>query len=226
MARETAGRPAIDQPTSWARLRSSSGFTAFILLCTTAFLLSCRQDMHDQPKYEPLEASTIFANGAAARPFVDGTVARGQLGDDVAFDTGLDESGAFVADFPMDVDLALLQRGQTRYDAFCGPCHDRLGEGRGMVVQRGFKQPASFHEQRLIEAQPGYYVNVMYNGFGQMSSYAAQLRARDRWAVTAYVKALQLSRRVPAAALSTEDRQQLAGEAPEAGHDADEEDHS
>ncbi len=195
-----------------------SGLMRWVGLALVAIVfVSCRQDMHDQPRYEPLEASEIFADGAASRQFVEGTVARGFLGEDVGFETGLDESGVFVAEFPVPVDLALLERGRSRYDVFCSPCHDRLGEGRGMIVRRGFKQPASFHEERLLEAQPGYFVNIMTNGFGQMSSYAPQLRPDDRWAVAAYIQALQLSRQVPAAALSDDDRARLAG--PEADQD-------
>ncbi len=173
--------------------------------------------MHDQPRYEPLEASAFFADGAASRPLVEGTVARGHLGEDAGFETGIDEAGAFVADFPMAVDLELLERGRTRYDAFCAPCHDRLGNGRGMIVRRGFKQPSSFHDQRLIEALPGYFVNVITNGFGQMSSYAPQLAPADRWAVAAYVRTLQLSRRVPAELLTEDERGRLAEPPPAAG---------
>ncbi len=173
--------------------------------------------MHDQPRYEPLEASEIFADGAASRPLVAGTVARGHLGEDVGFETGFDETGAIVADFPMAVDLALLERGRNRYDVFCSPCHDRLGSGRGMIVRRGFKQPNSFHDPRLVEVRPGYFVNVITNGFGQMSSYAPQLAPADRWAVAAYIRALQLSRRVPVELLSGEERARLAAPAPGAG---------
>ncbi len=186
-----------------------------LLIGVVPWLVGCRQDMHDQPRYEPLEASSFFDNGAASRPLIEGTVARGHLGEDVGFETGLDENGAVVADFPMAVDLVLLERGRNRYDVFCSPCHDRLGNGRGMIVRRGYKQPTSFHDPRLVEARPGYFVNVMTNGFGQMSSYAPQLKPADRWAVAAYIQALQLSRRVPADLLSGEDRAWLAGEPTE-----------
>jgi len=187
----------------------------YIVAVSALLLISCRQDMHDQAKYEPLEASEIFDNGAASRAFVEGTVARGLLGEDVGFETGFDENGELVADFPMPIDMALLERGRTRYDAFCSPCHDRLGNGRGMIVQRGFKQPNSFHEERLVEVQPGYFVNVMTNGFGQMSSYAPQLGPADRWAVAAYIRALQLSRRVPSDRLSADDLDRLSDKEPE-----------
>jgi cytochrome c len=183
---------------------------------------ACRQDMHDQPNYGPLEESIFFANGAASRPLIEGTVARGHLGEDVGYQTGLEADGSFVAEFPMAVDMALLERGRTRYEAFCAPCHDRVGSGRGMIVRRGYKQPNSFHDQRLRETQPGYFVNVMTNGFGQMSSYAAQIKPADRWAIAAYVQALQLSQRAPEAALSDDDRERLAGEPGAAAEPAEE----
>lgn len=173
-------------------------------------LAACRQDMHDQPRYEPLEASTLFDDGAASRSLVEGTVARGHLRENEPFYSGLEADGAFVARFPMPVDRQLLERGRTRYDAFCAPCHDRVGNGRGMIVRRGFKQPNSFHDQRLREAAPGYFVNVMTNGFGQMSSYAVQLSPEDRWAVAAYVKALQLSQYASRADLDGADLERLA----------------
>ena len=194
------------------------GVIRIALLCLAA-LAGCRQDMHDQARFEPLEASPIFANGAASRPLVEGTVARGHLAEDVGFETGVSESGSFVADFPIAVDLALLERGRTRYDAFCSPCHDRLGNGLGMVVRRGFKQPRSLHDRRMLDSPPGYFVNVIANGFGQMSSYAPQLGADDRWAVAAYIQALQLSQRVPARSLSADDRDHLNGLVPEAESD-------
>ena len=216
------GGDPMDRPGP-GKARRIAGHRRLAFLCVVALLsISCRQDMHDQPRYEPLEASGFFDDGAASRTFVEGTVARGHLREDVGYYSGVDESGAFVAEFPVDVDLAMLERGRNRYDAFCAPCHDRAGEGRGMIVQRGYKQPASFHDPRLVEAQPGYFVNVIGNGFGQMSSYASMLEPADRWAVAAYVKALQLSRRVPAELLSDEDRARLAGAPAESGVAAEE----
>lgn len=170
----------------------------------------CRQDMHDQPKYEPLEASEIFANGASARPLIEGTVARGALRGSREFYSGLSSDDRFLTDLPMDLDRALLERGRNRYEAFCTPCHGLTGQGQGMVVQRGFKQPQSFHEPRLRESPVGYFFSVITNGFGQMSSYAAQMAPRDRWAIAAYLKALQLSRFAPLETLSTQDREALA----------------
>jgi mono/diheme cytochrome c family protein len=165
--------------------------------------------MHDQPRYEPLEASVFFSDGRSSRPVIEGTVARGQLRADHELYTGLDAAGQFVSDLPIAVTRELLERGQSRFNAFCSPCHGRRGDGRGMVVQRGFKQPQSFHQARLRDTPVGYYYDVISRGFGQMSSYAAQLSSRDRWAIVAYVRALQLSRNVPLAALRDEERRQL-----------------
>lgn len=180
---------------------------AVTLLAVT--LPACRQDMHDQPRHEPLEASTLFADGRSSRPLVEGTVARGQLRDDLEFYTGLDVEGQFVTDLPAPVTRERLERGQSRFNAFCSPCHGRRGDGGGMVVQRGFKKPQSFHQDRLRETPVGYYYDVITRGFGQMSSYAAQLAPRDRWAIVAYIRALQVSRNVPVAALTDEERRQL-----------------
>jgi cytochrome c553 len=169
----------------------------------------CRQDMHDQAKYEPLEANPLFANGMASRPLVAHTVPRGFLREDTGFYTGLGEGKEPLDAFPLgalrqrwpngealsdtDMNRALLLRGRKRFDTFCSPCHDRVGTGNGTIVQRGFKQPPSFHEDRLREALPGYFVNVMTEGFGLMSGYAAQIPPEERWAVAAYIRALQLS---------------------------------
>lgn len=156
-------------------------------------VVGCRQDMHDQPKYKPFRSSDFFTDGSAMRPQIDGTVARGQLVEDLLFHEGLDLDGVPVESIPMPVDRAVLLRGQERYGIFCAPCHGAAGDGRGMVVQRGYKQPPSFHEARLRDTPVGYYFDVMTNGFGQMQSYAAQVPIADRWAITAYIRALQLS---------------------------------
>ena len=155
-------------------------------------LSGCRQDMHDQPRYEPLEASTFFADGRAARGQVEGTVARGQLRTDEHFYTGKVDD-AFVEHMPFAITHDILARGQERYNIFCAPCHDRVGTGQGMIVRRGFRRPPSFHSARLREAPIGHYFDVMTHGFGAMLDYAAQLQPRDRWAIAAYIRALQLS---------------------------------
>jgi mono/diheme cytochrome c family protein len=154
---------------------------------------SCRQDMHDQPKYESLSASDFFADGRSARPAIEGTVARGQLNEDGAYYRG-QKGSALVTEFPLPVTRALLTRGRERYEIFCAPCHSRLGDGEGMVVQRGLRHPPSFHLDRMKSASVGHYFDVITNGFGAMAGYASRIPAKDRWAIVAYVRALQLSR--------------------------------
>lgn len=166
--------------------------------------------MHNQPKYRPLRASAFFDDGSSARPLVEGTVARGTLQEDEAFFTG-SVGGTPVNELPIAVDEQVLDRGQERYDIFCTPCHDATGSGRGMVVQRGFQRlPPSFHEERLRTAPAGHFFDVMTNGFGIMPDYRMQLSPRDRWAVVAYIRALQLSQRAPVAAVPGGDPAKLA----------------
>lgn len=194
------------------------------LCCLGVVAGGCRQDMHDQPKYEPLEQSTIFADGAASRPMVEGTVARGMLREDPILYTGRTADDLFVTELPVELSRELLDRGQARFNAFCSPCHGRTGEGNGMVVQRGFKHPQSLHETRLRESPLGYYFHVMTNGFGEMSSYAAQVSPEDRWAIAAYIRALQLSQFAPVESLSPDEIGQIenptesAADAPAEAH--------
>ena len=148
--------------------------------------------MHNQPKYRPLRPSSLFADGSSARQSVDGTVARGALNADEALFTGK-TGGVAVTEMPFAITEADLNRGQERFNIFCAPCHDSSGNGRGMVVQRGYRQPPSFHIERLKTADPGYIFDVMTNGFGVMPDYRAQIDARDRWRIIAYLRALQLS---------------------------------
>ena len=176
-----------------------------LALALVALGAACRQDMHDQARLEPLEASTFFSDGQGARRLVAGTVARGQLDED-PLHSAFDSRGELSRAYPLSVTPALLARGRERYNIFCSPCHGELGDGLGMIVRRGFRQPPSFHIERLREAPPGHYFQVMTNGSGMMPSYAAQVRARDRWAIAAYIQALQLSQRAPAALLTQADR--------------------
>jgi mono/diheme cytochrome c family protein len=153
---------------------------------------ACRQDMHDQPKYIPLRESTFFADNRSARPVVAGTVARGQLRDDPQRYTGK-VNGADADVFPFPVDAAMMARGRERYDIHCSPCHGRTGQGDGMVVRRGYRRPPTYHQDRLRNAPVGHFFDVMTNGFGAMPDYAAQISVDDRWAIAAYIRALQLS---------------------------------
>ncbi len=148
--------------------------------------------MHNQPKYIPLREATFFADQRSARPLVAGTVARGQLHDDPLLDTGK-VNGADATVFPFPIDENVMARGQERFNIYCSPCHGRTGRGDGMIVQRGYRKPPSYHQDRLRAAPVGHFFDVMTNGFGAMPDYAAQLSVRDRWAVAAYIRALQLS---------------------------------
>lgn len=181
-------------------------------------LAGCRQGMFDQAKKEPYEASGFFADGTSARPLPAGTVARGQLRADRGYYFGMDQDGTLVAEPPMAVDRALLEHGRQRYEAFCSMCHDRAGTGNGMVVQRGFPQAASYHQERLRAMPVGYFVNVMTTGFGRMPSYAAQIPPEDRWAIAVYVKVLQAAQGTALEELPAEVRADAEAElAPGAG---------
>jgi mono/diheme cytochrome c family protein len=148
--------------------------------------------MHDQPKYIPLRESTFFADGGSARAPVAGTVARGQLRDDTLLYTGkVGTEDAPV--FPFPIDAQVMARGRERYDIYCSPCHARTGTGDGMIVLRGYRRPPTLHSERLRAAPPGHFFDVITNGFGAMPDYAVQVRPEDRWAIVAYIRALQLS---------------------------------
>jgi mono/diheme cytochrome c family protein len=186
----------------------------------------CRQDMHDAPRYDPLEASALFTQGASARPLVEGTVARGLLVEDELLTTGK-IGGTLVDQFPFPITAADLNRGEERFNVFCAPCHSRLGDGQGMVVQRGYRMPPTFHDDRLRQAPAGHFFDVMTNGFGVMPDYRAQVPVADRWRIVAYIRALQLSQSAAASDVPDAEMARLqAGEttpaappAPAAGHE-------
>ncbi len=157
------------------------------------FLAGCRQDMHNQPKYIPLRPSDFFGDRRSERPLVEGTVARGHLNDDNAFYTGRGPDGKFTDEFPFPVTKSVMERGQNRFNIYCAPCHDRLGNGNGKIVRRGYRHPPSYHIDRLQQVPNGYIYDVITSGFGAMPDYAAQIHPADRWAIVAYVRALQLS---------------------------------
>jgi len=174
-------------------------------------LAACRQDMHDQPRYEPLEVSDFFADGRTSRARIAGTVARGEPWAETPRTTGrLD--GELVEANPLPATPALLARGRERYDVFCAVCHDRVGTGNGLIVQRGYRQPPTLHDERLRGVTDGYLFDVISRGFGVMPSYAAQIPLDDRWAIIAYVRALQLSQWAPLDRLDAPDRTRLAQE--------------
>ncbi len=155
-------------------------------------LAGCRQDMQDQPRFKPLAESDFYSDLRSARPPVEGTVARGQLHEDTYFYSGkLGNNPGDYMPFPVTEDV--LVRGRERFNIYCAPCHSRTGDGNGMIVQRGFRAPPSYHTERLRKAPLGYFFDVMTNGFGAMPEYASQIPARDRWTIVAYIRALQLS---------------------------------
>jgi mono/diheme cytochrome c family protein len=208
-------------PAPMARIAPIARWT--LALAVLVLVAGCRQDMHDQPRYKPLAKSDFFANGSSARMLPAHTVARSDLHADKLFYTGFTPDGDPTPTLPVPVTRELLLRGQERFNIFCSPCHGRTGEGRGMVVRRGYKQPPSYHIDRLRQAPPGYFFDIITNGFGVMPSYAAQIPAEDRWAIVAYVRTLQLSRDYDASKLSSEQRAHLdqppAATAPAAGGD-------
>ncbi len=155
-------------------------------------LAGCRQDMHNQPKFIPLRESDFFADRRSERPLVEGTVARGDVERDDLLYTGK-VSGQDSTVFPFPVTWDVMKRGQERFDIFCSPCHGRTANGDGMVVRRGFRAPPSFHIDRLREATVGHFFDVITNGFGAMPDYRDQVPVRDRWAIIAYIRALQAS---------------------------------
>lgn len=172
------------------RTRHTVGRLALVAL--VAMTAACRQDMHDQPNYQPLEASSFFNDEQASRPLVEGTVARGHLNEDALLYTGkVDGNQALL--FPFAVDDAVMAKGRERFNIYCSPCHGQTGMGNGMIVQRGYRRPPAFTEDRLRDAPPGHFFDVISNGFGAMPDYAAQIRPADRWAIVAYIRALQLS---------------------------------
>lgn len=180
-----------------------------LLSITIMAVSACRRDMQDQPKYLPLQASAFFVDGRASRPVPPNTIARGHLNDNDSFHTGAD-NGTFLNTVPMPITKPLLERGQQRYNIYCSPCHGELGDGNGMVARRGFKVPANFHNDRLRQAPPGYLFQVISNGYGAMPDYADQIpHVKDRWAIVAYIRALQLSRNATAADVPPQERSKL-----------------
>jgi hypothetical protein len=194
--------------TDACRGRASRIVAAGCLAAWVVVVAACRQDMHDQPKYKPLEASSFVEDGRASRPLVPGTVARDDLGAGTPFYTGR-LGNTLVATSPIPVTRRVLARGQERYDIFCAPCHDRVGGGRGVIVRRGLRPPPSLHIDRLRQAPVGHFFDVMTRGFGAMADYAAQVSPRDRWAIAAYIRALQLSQRATLADVPMAKRRDL-----------------
>ena len=161
--------------------------------CVLVLVLSgCGMNMFDQPKAEVYEESPYFDNGASSRALIEGTVSRTQGAVSTPYLTGSDTNG-LLTELPLDLSVELLHRGQERFNIYCSPCHNYNGDGTGIIVQKGFPQPTSFHVDRLRTAPVGYFYSAITNGFGRMFSYASRIPPEDRWAITAYIRALQLS---------------------------------
>lgn len=172
---------------------------AATLLAAAGLMLvsGCRQDMHNQPKFYPQRGTDFYPDGRSVRPQVENTVARNQLHENAYFYTGF-LNGREGDGLPFPVTRTVLERGQQSYNVYCTPCHSRVGNGAGMIVQRGYAAAGNFHTARLEAAPLGHFFNVISNGYGAMPDYSAQLAPADRWAVVAYIKALQLSQRASA----------------------------
>lgn len=156
-----------------------------------------RADMYTQGRYQSWDRTKFFANGSSMQKPVAGTVARNMPNGPAAQ--------------PATVTAAMVERGHERFDIFCSPCHGRAGDGQGMVVQRGFPQPPSFHTDKMRQAKAALYYDAITHGHGVMYSYADRVPPDDRWAVIAYIRALQMSQDAPVAALPPDDRTKLAG---------------
>jgi mono/diheme cytochrome c family protein len=187
-------------------MRNKPSLLATAVLCALGFAgcdNTLRQDMANQPRQNPLSPTDFFADGRSERSAVENTVMRGSVQDDSLFVAK--DSNAF----PLPVTEELLERGQQRYGIFCTPCHGIQGDGMGMVAMRGMKHPPSYHQERLRNVPNGYLYDVITNGFGAMYGYSAQIPPRDRWAIVAYLRALQLSRNAPVGQLPAELREKL-----------------
>jgi cytochrome c1 len=187
--------------TDTSRLLMAACFAASMVFASGCQYL--KQDMANQPKNLPLSPSDFFADGRSERPIVENTVARGSIADDELF-VPKDSNN-----FPLKIDQTLLERGEQRYKIFCSPCHGLQGDGNGLVAMRGMKHPPTYHQDRLRQAPNGYFYDNITNGFGAMYGYSAQIPPRDRWAIIAYVRALQLSRNAKVSDLPAELQQRL-----------------
>jgi mono/diheme cytochrome c family protein len=179
------------------------------LLLTVLSLAGCTQEMANQPRVDPLEGSAFFADGLGARPQIAGTVAQDQWVEEGKVETGKEDDGKPTAKIPLEVTSELLERGQQRFNIFCSHCHGKAGHADGMVVQRGFPKPPSYHIDRLRDAPDGHLFAVITDGFGKMPSLRARITPRDRWAIVSYIRALQLSQHASEKDLPEDERKKL-----------------
>lgn len=191
-----------------ARKSDSARAATGVAMVLCLWLTACQQEMAVQPRYEPLEKSDFFDDQRSARPLVEGTVARGLLREDDHLYRGLVD-GKPAETFPFPIDQRALRRGQERFNIYCSPCHDRTGTGQGMIVRRGFRAPPSFHSDRLRQTEPGMFFQHITKGLGVMPDYAQQISPEDRWAIIAYIRALQLSQNVQVSELSEAERRAI-----------------
>jgi mono/diheme cytochrome c family protein len=185
-----------------------------VLAACSAASLGCHRDMYDQPRLDPLERSDFFGDGRASRPLPEGTVAYGAPPADDALHTGM-TGGQLVEQLPMPVDAPLLEHGRERFNIYCSVCHSRTGDGDGVIVRRGYRQPPTYHSARLRGVPIGHFFDVMTHGFGMMPSYALQVPVEDRWAIAAYIRALQWSRFAQLEDLPADVRRQLVAKQPQ-----------
>jgi len=181
----------------------------FLLVAVAAGLLGCRQEMRDDSRLKPYQESPFFADRNASRPLVNGVVPRGEARTDDFFYTG-EIQGRLVRGFPAPVTMEQLQKGKERYNIYCSVCHGLTGVGDGMIVQRGFPRPPSFHEQRLRDAPEGHFFHVITHGYGAMYAYASRVEPDERWAIIAYLRALQLARHATLDDVPPEERANLS----------------
>ncbi|MFV9506332.1 MAG: c-type cytochrome [Oscillochloridaceae bacterium umkhey_bin13] len=190
------------------RTRTRLTWLAWMPFCL--LLTACHIDMYDQPRYSANQPSAFFADGRSMRPAPADTVAMGSFDPNSAMFTGrLD--GALATELPMELTAELLAHGRTRYDAFCAPCHGIAGDGNGVIAYRGPMQVPTLHSDRLRTVAVGYYFDVITNGVNRMYSYAHRIPPEDRWAIVAYVRALQLSQSAAASDLTPAEQAQLGG---------------
>jgi mono/diheme cytochrome c family protein len=189
-----------------------------VLLSAAGMLLlaGCREDMHEQPKFIPLRENDFYADQRSARPTIAGTIARGQLQDDPLLYTGK-VNGKDADEFPFAITDKDLARGRERFNIYCSPCHSQLGDGNGMISQRGLKNPPSFYDPRLLKAPVGHFFDAMTNGWGAMGDYSAQVPVADRWRIAAYIRALQLSRTAKPGDVPAGERVVVRGEVARGG---------
>jgi hypothetical protein len=171
--------------------------TAALLGCVVLAGCGVRLDMHIQPKMKPLRESDFYADKRGSRPLLPNTVARGELREDTYYYTGM-VNGREGDVMPFPVTAEVLQRGQERFNIYCTPCHSKTGDGNGMIVQRGYKRPPSYLDPKLLNAPIGHFYDVISHGYGVMPDYSVQVDPHDRWAIAAYIRALQLSQHAPA----------------------------